>query len=70
MSFVARQFQRLPESSRSILLTAIDGLVGGLAAVGFELGINWVYLALFHTTLTGFLLGRLAVVVACSLGGG
>ncbi len=74
MSFVARQFQRLPESSRSILLTAIYGLAGGLAAVLFELGINWVYLSTFvalsHRSLTVFLLGSLAVVVVCSLGGG
>ena len=74
MSFVARQFKRLPESSRSILLTAIYGLAGGLAAVCFELGINWLYLSTFvalsHRTLTVFLLGSLAVVVACSLGGG
>ncbi len=47
MSILARQFQRLPESSRSILLTAIYGLAGGLAAVSFELGINWVYLSTF-----------------------
>lgn len=74
MSFIARQFHRLPESSRSILLTGIYGLAGGLAAVLFELGINWVYLSTFvslsHRTLTVFLLGSLTVVVACSLGGG
>lgn len=74
MSFVARQFQRLPEGSRSILLTAIYGLAGGLAAVLFELGINWLYLSTFvalsHQTLTVFLLGSFAVVVGCSLGGG
>ncbi len=74
MSILARQFQRLPESSRSILLTGIYGLAGGLAAVSFELGINWLYLSTFvalsHRTLTVFLLGSLAVVVVCSLGGG
>ncbi len=74
MSFVARQFQRLPEGSRSILLTAIYGLAGGLAAVFFELGINWLYLSTFvalsHQTLTVFLLGSFAVVVGCSVGGG
>jgi len=74
VSLVARQFQRLPESSRSILLTGIYGLLGGLAAVAFELGINWVYLSTFvalsHRTLVVFLLGSLAVVVGCSLGGG
>ncbi|MEO8045585.1 MAG: chloride channel protein [Spartobacteria bacterium] len=74
MSLLSRQFQRLPESSRSILLTSIYGLAGGLAAVFFELGINWLYLSTFvalsHRTLTVFLLGTLAVVVVCSLGGG
>lgn len=74
MSLLARQFQRLPESSRSILLTSIYGLAGGLTAVLFELGINWIYLSTFvalsHRTLTVFLLGTLAVIVVCSLGGG
>ncbi len=74
MSLLSRQFQRLPESSRSILLTSIYGLAGGLAAVFFELGINWVYLSTFvalsHRSLITFLLGTLAVVVGCSLGGG
>ncbi len=74
MSLLARQFQRLPESSRSLLLTGIYGLSGGLAAVIFELGINWFYLSTFvalsHRTATVFLLGTLAVIVACSLGGG
>ncbi|MGI8432806.1 MAG: chloride channel protein, partial [Chthoniobacterales bacterium] len=74
MSLLSRQFQRLPESSRSLLLTSIYGLVGGLAAVLFELGINWVYLSTFvalsHHTVTVFLLGTLAVIVFCSLGGG
>ncbi|HEX4667259.1 MAG TPA: chloride channel protein [Chthoniobacterales bacterium] len=74
MSFFARQFQRLPESTRSFFLTSIYGLAGGLAAVLFELGINWVYVSTFvvlsHRTTTVFLLGSLAVVVVCSLGGG
>jgi len=74
VSLLARQFQLIPESSRSILLTGIYGLAGGLAAVLFELGINGVYLATFvalsHRTLTVFLLGSFTVVVACSLGGG
>ncbi|MGH8165067.1 MAG: chloride channel protein, partial [Rhodanobacteraceae bacterium] len=74
MSLLARQFQRLPESSRSILLTGIYGLAGGLAAVIFELGINWIYLATFvtlsHRTVAVFLGGTFAVVIGCSLGGG
>lgn len=74
MSLIARQFQRLPESSRSILLTGIYGLAGGLAAVGFSLGINWIYLetfvALSHQGLAIFLGGTFLVVVGCSLGGG
>jgi hypothetical protein len=74
VSFFLRQFQRLPESSRSIFLTGIYGLAGGLAAVVFELGISWIYLwtfvALSHRTLTVFLTGTPAVIVFCSLGGG
>lgn len=74
MSLFTRQFQRLPESSRSILLTAIYGLVGGLAAVLFEIGINWIYLSTFvafsQRTFPVFLFGSLAVIVLCSLGGG
>ncbi len=74
MSLLARQFQRLPESSRALLLTGIYGLAGGLAAVVFELGINWIYLSTFvalsHRTLTVFLLGSLGVIVGCSLAGG
>jgi CIC family chloride channel protein len=74
VSLLARQFQRLPESSRSILLTGIYGLAGGLAAVIFELGINWIYLATFvtlsHRTAAVFLCGTFAVVIGCSLGGG
>ena len=74
MSLLSRQLQRLPESSRSLLLTSVYGLAGGLAAVLFELGINWIYLSTFvalsHRSLVVFLLGTLAVVVCCSLGGG
>ena len=74
MSLLARQFQRLPEASRSIVATSIYGLAGGLAAVGFSLGINWVYLetfvALSHKSLAIFLIGTFVVVVGCSLGGG
>ncbi len=74
MSFLSRQFQRLPESSRSILLTGFYGLIGGLGAVVFELGINGIYLttfvALSHRALAVFLVGTFAVVVLCSLGGG
>lgn len=74
MSLLSRQFQRLPESSRSIVLTSIYGLAGGLAAVGFSLGINWIYIetfvALSHKSLAMFLGGTFLVVVGCSLGGG
>jgi CIC family chloride channel protein len=74
VSSVRQQFQRLPESTRFIVLTVIYGLTGGLAAVAFELGINFIYVSTFvalsHHTLTIFLAGTLGVIVTCSLGGG
>lgn len=74
VSFLTQQFQRIPESTRSLLFTAIYGLCGGLAAVVFELGINWIYLSTFvalsHRTLEVFLIGTFAIVMLCSLGGG
>jgi CIC family chloride channel protein len=71
---VRQYFQRLPESSRFIILTIVYGLAGGLAAVAFELGINWIYVSTFvalsRHTLSVFLCGTFVVVVVCSLGGG
>ncbi len=74
MSFLVRQFHRLPESTRSILFTGVYGLTGGLAAVAFQLGIQWLYLSTFvalsHRSLGVFLGATFLVVVFCSLGGG
>lgn len=74
MLSVRQYFQRLPESSRFIILTIVYGLAGGLAAVAFELGINWIYVSTFvalsRHTLSVFLCGTFVVVVVCSLGGG
>ncbi|HEY2711333.1 MAG TPA: chloride channel protein [Chthoniobacterales bacterium] len=74
MSFLVRQIHRLPESTRSILFTGVYGLTGGLAAVAFQLGIQWLYLATFvalsHRTLGVFLCTTFLVVILCSLGGG
>ncbi len=73
MVALARQLQRLPESTRSILLTAIYGLVGGLAAVGFEIGINLIYANTFvrlsaYSPAT-FVIGSFVIVVGCSVAG-
>jgi len=43
MKFLASQFQRIHGKTRPFLITCLYGLVASLAAVGFQLAINWLY---------------------------
>ena len=69
---MARFTERLPSRGRPIVLTCVYGLVAGLAAVAFQVGMNTLYRAgivrLSHGSTLVFLLGSLAVNVAGLLG--
>ena len=43
MSSFAEEFHRFSDKARPIVGTCIYALVAGVAAVGFELAINWIY---------------------------
>ena len=68
---LARLAQKLPGQSRPILLTCVYGLAAGLAAVAFQVAMNWLYRLSFvnlsHQSKTVFLLGSLAVILGTSL---
>jgi len=63
--------QRLPGRSRPIFLTCAYGLGAGLAAVFFQLSMNFLYRAgivrLSHASPLTFLLGTLVIIVLSSL---
>ncbi|MGO9199443.1 MAG: chloride channel protein [Limisphaerales bacterium] len=63
--------EKLPSRGRPIVLTCVYGLVAGLAAVAFQVGMNTLYRAgivrLSHGSTTVFLVGSLVVIVATSL---
>lgn len=66
-----RQLQKLSPSARKIALTCLLGIGAGLAAVAFQLGINFIYghgiLALSRQSETVFLIGSFLIVVGTSL---
>jgi CIC family chloride channel protein len=71
MKLLARYLQKLPKQSRVILQTCLYGLSAGLAAVVFQLGINWLYkiglVQLSHKSFVTFLVGSFVVMVGSSL---
>ena len=68
---LARLTEKLPSRGRPIVLTCVYGLVAGLAAVAFQVGMNTLYrvgiVRLSHGSTLVFLVGSLAVIVATSL---
>jgi CIC family chloride channel protein len=62
---------RMPVRSRGILTTSAYGLGAGISAVGFQLGINWLYqfglVRLSHQSTSVFVLGSFAIVIVSSL---
>ncbi len=71
MQILARFLQRLPGQPRAVWATCLYGLTAGGATVAFQLGMNWLYRLglgrLSHQSLTTFLVGSFAVIVASSL---
>ncbi len=68
---LARQLQKIPRQTRSILLTCIYGLVAGGAAVLFQLAMNGLFSATYgrlaHQSHARFLIGTFCVIVVTSL---
>lgn len=65
------QFQKLPPRTRAIVLTSLFGLGAGVAAVAFQMAINWLYgstlVRLSHSSIKVFLIGSFLVVIGTSL---
>jgi len=70
-NFLADYLGRVPKRFRVVLQTCIYGLVAGLAAVAFHLGIYWFYRLTFvelaQRSKGEFLLGSLAIILSTSL---
>lgn len=43
MKALVSAFQKIPQRSRTIIVTCLFGLVASLGAVGFQFAINWIY---------------------------
>jgi len=71
VKLLAEEFHRVHGKARSILGTSVYGLAASIAAVGFELAINWLYVRVFQMPAaagTGhFLLISLGVIIVASL---
>ena len=71
MSSLAREFHRVHGKVRPILGTCVYALAAGVAAVGFQLGINWLYGRTFKAAATGgswyFIWVSLVTIVVSSL---
>jgi CIC family chloride channel protein len=70
MQMIVKRLGRFSTRTRTLLLTSIYGLAAGLAAVGFQLGVKWMFnltlVRLSHTSFTVFAAGSLAVVCGTS----
>jgi CIC family chloride channel protein len=71
MNTIAEKFQRMHGQARPVLSTCLYGLVASLAAVAFQLAINWIYQRCYRTPAAGslghFAWISLAAIVASSL---
>lgn len=71
MKSLAEEFHRFGEKARPILGTCAYGLAAAMAAVGFQLSINWLYAHTFNAAATGssrhFLWVSLITIVGASL---
>jgi CIC family chloride channel protein len=71
MQSIAEKFHKFHCGSRTLISTCLYGLVASLAAVGFQLAINWIYQRCYKNPAAGgfgqFAWISLAVIVASSL---
>lgn len=71
VTILADHLNRVPKRFRVVLQTCIYGLVAGLAAVAFHLGIHWFYRLTFvelaQRSKGEFLVGSLTVILSTSL---
>ncbi len=71
MATLSAEFHRIHDKARPVIGTLLYGLVASLAAVGFQLSINWIYnfsyLAPSRASFSHFLLLSFTVVVVTSL---
>ena len=71
MRSLAERFQQIHGKARPVLSTCLYGLVASLAAVGFQLAINWVYQRCYKIPAAGgfghFAWISMTVIVASSL---
>jgi len=71
MRSLAERFQQIHGKARPVLGNCLYGLVASLAAVGFQLAINWIYQRCYKNPAAGtfshFAWISLAVIVASSL---
>jgi len=71
VTFLADYLNRVPKRFRVVLQTCVYGLVAGLSAVAFNLGIHWFYrftfVELAERSKGEFLLGSLAIILSTSL---
>jgi len=71
MIWLPQLVQKLPKQTRAVVQTCLYGLGAGLAAVAFQLGINWLYriglLRLSTQSKPVFLLGSFMFLIGSSL---
>jgi len=71
MQSIAEKYRKFHRGSRSLISTCLYGLVASLAAVGFQVAINWVYQRCYKNPAADgfghFAWISLAVIVASSL---
>jgi chloride channel protein, CIC family len=71
MASISEKFHRFHDKSRSVIGTVVYGLVASLAAVAFQLALNWLYARCYRIPAAGnlsrFALLSLGVIIVTSL---
>src|SRR5215470_13428798 len=68
---ISAEFHRIHDKARPVIGTIVYGLVASLAAVAFQLALNWLYVRCYRVPAAGnfsrFALLSLGVIVVASL---